>query len=184
MNDDDIIALYNKRSEQAISETAVKYGAICHSVAFGILHSDEDAEECVNDVYLAVWDTIPPEHPTSFRAFISKITRNRAVSRLRRATAERRGGTQYELLLGELSECIPAGGGDMTDNLALSQAMNGFLSSLDPTMRMVFMRRYWYMKSIKQIARDYKLTEVNVRVLLHRARGKLKKCLTDEGIIL
>ena len=184
MNDEELIALYNKRSEQAIEETSKKYGGLCRSVAYGILRSEEDAEECVNDAYLAVWRAIPPEHPSSFSAFISKITRNAALNRLRERRAERRGGEQYDILLGELSECLPAGGGDMTDDIALSQAMNRFLSSLDPTARMVFMRRYWYMKSSKEIAREFRLTDANVRIILHRARKKLKKCLSLEGIEL
>ena len=184
MNDEEIIGLYNKRSEQAIIETAGKYGGLCYAVAYDILRSGEDAEECVNDAYLSVWNSIPPEHPASLRAFISRITRNSALNRVRRKSAEKRGGTQYELLLGELAECLPSGGGDMTERVALSAAMNSFLSSLDQTSRMVFMRRYWYMKSTREIAREYKLTETNVRVILHRVRKRLAEHLSAEGIDL
>lgn len=182
MNDEEIISLYNKRSERAIEETSQKYGGLCRSIAFGILRSDEDAEECVNDAYLAVWRSIPPEHPMSLSAYLSKITRNTALNRVRDRTAEKRGGTQYDQLLGELAECLVSESGDMVDSIALSLAINSFLSSLDPTTRMIFMRRYWYMKQTKEIAREFRLTDVNVRLILHRARKKLKEYLSREGI--
>ena len=182
MDDEAIILLYNQRSERAIEETSRKYGGLCRSIAYDILQSNEDTEECVNDTYLSLWNSIPPEQPMSLSAYIGRITRNAAVDRIRHNRMKKRGGDQYEALIGELADCIPAVDGDITDNVAISLAINRFLGSLTPTARLIFMRRYWYMCSTRQIARELRLTETNVRVTLHRARKKFKKLLEEEGI--
>lgn len=182
MSDDSIIELYNKRSERAAEETAKKYGGYCYSVAYSILRSHEDAEECVNDAYLAVWQAIPPGSPSSLGAFIGRIVRNLALNRVRFNSTEKRGGSQYDIMLDELGECVPAGTGDIADDVALTHALESFLMSLTPTPRMVFIRRYWYMRTEGEIAREYHITELNVRVILHRTRKKLAAYLEKEGI--
>ena len=182
MDDEAIIALYIKRSERAVEVTAEKYGALCRSVAYDILRSREDAEECVNDTYLSAWESIPPDHPSNLGAYLCRITRNRALNMIRESSAQKRGGVQYDMLLGELDDIVPDSGGDIADTVALRTAMTKFLTGLDPKSRMVFMRRYWYMRSTREIARDFKLSETTVRVTLHRVRKKLKKYLEENGI--
>ena len=182
MDDDKIVRHYMSRQESAIAETATKYGALCYSVAYGILGSREDAEECVNDTYLRAWNSIPPEEPDHLGAFLSKIVRNLAVDRHRRNTAEKRSGT-VSAAFDELAAVIPDGNSElMTDRLALKTAMNRFITSLSPRNRMIFMRRYFYMDSTKDIARMLTTTDTSVRVTLSALRRKLRKFLSEEGI--
>jgi len=175
-----ILDLYWKRDEDAISQTEKKYGRYCHSIAYNILFSDEDAEECVNDTYLKVWNSIPPERPRIFKSFIGRITRNLALDRYDYNTAEKRGGTS--VILSELDECIPDTSEDSADDLALSAAINSFLASLSQRTRTVFMQRYFYACSVKQISESVGMTEVNVKVTLLRTRAKLRAHLEKEGI--
>ena len=107
MNDADIVALFWQRSERAIPETETVYGAYCHTVAFNLLRNTEDAEESVNDTWLAAWNAMPPERPDSLKAFLGRITRNIAVTRLRRSRSQKRGGGEACIVIEELSECLP-----------------------------------------------------------------------------
>ena len=187
MSDDTIISLFNKRNERAIEETSRKYGNYCMTIAQSILRSEEDAEECVNDAYLAVWNAIPPESPVSLGAFVGRIVRNLALNRLRYITAEKRGGAKgvnYDIVVDELSDAVPSDDGDIADEVALTHALDSFLTSIPPMQRMVFMRRYWYMRTEREIAKEYHITELNVRVILHRVRKKLAAHLEKEGISL
>ena len=186
MDDRQIIALYNERSEAALSETAKKYGRYCRTVAYNILYNEEDSEECVNDTWLRAWESIPPQCPERLSAFLGKITRNLALNRYKHNTREKRGGGQTLLVLEELAECIP--GADSTEEAAeealLVEVLNGFLGKLPTDKRKIFMRRYWYMSSVKEIAEDFGLSESNVKMTLLRLRRKLKQTLEKEGIIL
>ncbi len=184
MDDRTLIELYNQRNEAAISETQFKYGRYCFSIAHSILNSDEDSEECVNDTYLKVWNSIPPHAPTRFSAFIGKITRNTAIDRYMQKRAQKR-NAGVELALEELSECLPSDSeGDMTDELVLKHAIDSFLGSLPKRTRVIFMRRYWYMSSIKEIADGLSLSESNVKVILMRTRERFREHLENEGIII
>lgn len=186
MDDRQIIALYNERSEAALSETAKKYGRYCRTVAYNILRNEEDSEECVNDTWLRAWESIPPQCPERLSAFLGKITRNLALNRYKHKNREKRGGGQTVLVLEELNECIP--GADSTEEAAnealLVEVLNGFLAELPVDKRKIFMRRYWYLSSVKEIAEDFGLSESNVKMTLLRLRSKLKSVLEKEGILL
>ena len=179
--DEDIVNLYFDRSEEAIAACQVKYGKSCHTVAYNILHSDEDAEECVNDTWLRAWNSIPPERPTRLGAWLSTVTRRLALTRYEKKTAAKRNGGM-EASLEELSECVTAGSLTIADEVALSEAINGFLASLPTRTRMIFMRKYWYMDSIADIAKALGMGESAVKVTLHRTREKFRKHLAKEGI--
>ena len=183
MEDSKIIELYWDRDEQAISETKNKYGRYCHSIAYNILHSNMDAEECVNDTYVKTWNTIPPSRPVKLCAFVGRITRNTALDRYDASLAQKRdGGTA--LVLDEMAECLPCADetGNIAEEYVLKEAINGFLKSLPQRTRIVFMRRYWYLSSIEEIATDLEMSESNVKVTLMRTRTKFREYLTRKGI--
>jgi RNA polymerase sigma-70 factor (ECF subfamily) len=110
MNDEQIITLYVSRDQQAITETDTQYGSYCHQIALRILGSNQDAEETVNDTWLHTWDSIPPNHPSALKLYLAKITRNLAFSRYRSKAAQKRGGSEIEMALEELSECVSSTG--------------------------------------------------------------------------
>lgn len=179
--DEAIIALYFDRSEEAIAACQVKYGKTCHTIAYNILHSDEDAEECVSDTWLRAWNAIPPEKPARLGAWLSTVTRRLALTRYETKTAAKRyGGIQASLE--ELAECVADGGLTIADEVALAGAINSFLASLPARTRMIFMRKYWYMDSIADIADKFGMTQSAVKVTLHRTREKFRKHLDKEGI--
>lgn len=184
MDDTKIIKLYMERSEQAILETSQKYGRYCHFIAFNILQNDNDAEECVNDTYLRTWNAIPPKQPNRLQTFLGKITRNLALNRYEKQSAQKRGGGKVSTILDELDECISseACAETFVDELAIKDILDSFLSKLPAETRKIFVRRYWYMDSIKDIAKAYGLTESKVTVILFRARAKLKEGFEKEGI--
>lgn len=186
MDDQQIIALYWQRSENAISETTQKYGRYCHTVAYNILQNEEDALECVNDGYLRAWNAIPPAQPNNLKTYLGKIVRNLALNRWETETAEKRGGGTVPQVLEELQTCIPSAipGEQMLDSILLKDVLNRFLASLKPDARKIFVRRYWYMSSVKEIAREFGMTESKVTVTLCRTRQRLAQLLEKEGIIL
>ncbi len=185
MDDQKIVDLYWERSETAISETQKKYGKYCYHIAYTILHSNEDAEECVNDTYLRAWGAMPPAKPSRLSTFLGKITRNLALDRLDKNTAQKRSGA-VELTLDELSECIPDADStlDPADEIVLGDAINSFLAGLPVKTRQVFVRRYWYLSSVKSIARDAGMSESAVKVSLMRTREAFRLHLEKEGIVL
>ncbi len=182
MEDKDIIKLYWERSENAISETAKKYGRYCHYIAYQILYSDLDAEEIVNDTYLKTWNTIPPNRPEPLKPYVGMITRQLSYNAYEAKTAQKRGG-QFHTVLGELSECIPDSdsGNDIGESVALCDALNRFIRSLPNKTQIIFMRRYWYASPISEIAKAFGMSESHVGVLLFNTRKKLKKFLSKEG---
>ena len=183
MEDGRIVELYWERDEQAIAETQTRYGKYCHRIAYNVLHSDEDAEECVNDTYVRAWNSMPPQRPSRLAAFLGRITRNLALDRYLFDRAQKR-ARSTELILDELEECIPdpVTAPPLAEEIALRDAINAFLASLPQKNRMVFLRRYWYLSPIKEIAADYGMTESNVKVMLHRTRQSFKAYLEKEGI--
>lgn len=185
MDDKLIVQLYWERSENAITETDKKYGKYCYAIAYNILADHEDSMECVNDTYLNVWESIPPHRPQRLLPFLGKITRNISLNRYSFLHAEKRGGSQISLCLDELSNISNSAYGDSAiDDIALAEILNRFLSELSPENRKIFMRRYWYFSSVKEIAKDYGLTESKVKMSLMRTRSKLKQYLEKEGISL
>ncbi len=186
MDDKQIVDLYWERSETAISETAKKYGKYCRYIAFNILHNDEDSKECVNDTYLRAWNNIPPHRPSVLRTFLGKITRNLSLDRYEQFNAEKRNSGQMPLVYDEIQECIPPldSTANIIEEIALTEVFNRFLTSLSLEQRKVFMRRYWFFSSIKEIATDYGMSESKVKMSLLRSRNELKKMLVKEGISL
>lgn len=186
MDDCEIIALYWKRSEDAISETASKYSRYCKSIANNILLNADDADECVNDTYLHTWQSIPPQNPTLFSAFLGKITRNLALNKYKQLNAVKRGGGQVKILLSELEDCIPSA--DSVEEAyqvgIAAQAISSFLHSIDTQSRIVFVRRYWYADSIATIGSRYQMSDSKVKSMLFRNRNKLRIYLEKEGIVL
>lgn len=172
MDDPQIIELYWARSEQAISETSAKYGAFLWRIARNILESHDDADECVNDTYLRAW--------------LGRITRNLSLDRWNQARAQKRGGSSMELLLGELSECVPAPGRteQRLEDQALADSLNAFLGTLSRESRVIFLRRYWYGDRLEVITAGMNCSAGKVKSSLFRTRSKLRAYLQKEGIDL
>ena len=186
MEDNQIVDLYWARSEEAISETANKYGHYCYYIANNILHNKEDSEECVNDTYLNAWNAMPDQRPNKLPAFLGRITRNLSLQRLEKYTAEKRGAGQVPLALDELQDCIPETDNTdhIVDDLMLADLLNRFLASLTAEKRIIFMRRYWYFSPVAEIASDLAVSESKVKMSLLRSRNELKLLLMKEGIEL
>ena len=185
MEDKQIVELYWARSETAISETEKKYGRYCHYIAYQILHNDEDAKEVVNDTYLKTWNTIPPKRPDPLKPYVGTISRQLALDVYKKQHAQKRSG-QVPLVLDELSECIPDNdsGADIGESVALSDALNRFMWNLPQRTRNIFVRRYFYMSSVAEIAKDFSMKESNVTMHLLRTRKKLEQFLRKEGFDL
>ena len=184
MEDRQIVELYWERSEEAIAATADKYGRLCHYIAHNILHNDLEAEECVNDTYLKVWNAIPPEKPDTLSPFLARITRNLALNRYQANKTQKRGGGQVELVLDEWSDCLPEQQNRdiLADDIALADVFNRFLALLSKEHRKIFVRRYWFMSTIQEIAEGFSMSESKVKMVLLRTRKKFKKFLEKEGI--
>ena len=184
LTDAEIVEMLWQRSEEGLNRAVQKYQRLCFRLAMNLLGQKEDAEECVNDVYLAVWDTIPPNRPDSLMAYVGRVTRNIAVSRLRKREAKRRncGGT---VLLDELAECLPdTNCSDPADDITLRDALDSFLRNQTPEDRTILLRRYYDGEPIDAIAKDLNLRSGTVRVRLHRLRERLREHLESNGISL
>lgn len=181
MEDRQIIKLLWDRAEAAIDALAAKFGKRLHRTAMNILGDRQDAEEAVNDTYLAVWNAIPPAQPDPLGAFVFKIGRNTALNHLRTRSAQKR-SSGYTLCLDELAEVLPAASvEEELDAKALGQAIDCFLATLEPNSRTLFLRRYWFGDSVKELSRYAGVSENVLSVRLHRIRGKLKDYLNKEG---
>ena len=185
MEDGQIINLYWNRDQEAIRETEGKYGAVLHSIAWNLLHSREDSEECVNDTYLRAWNAIPPARPVFLRSWLGQITRNLSLDLWKRRQAEKRGGG-VEMLLGELEDCVPAPGGPerVVEDQELAELLNAFLRGLSREARAMFLRRYWYGQSLAEISGALGCGEGKVKSSLFRSRKALGEFLKREGIAL
>ena len=185
MDDKQIVDLYFARKEQAIRETAKKYGKYCFAIARNILQNSSDAEETVNDTYMGAWNSIPPHRPAMLSTYLGKITRRLAMKRWRYRDAVRRGSGETSLTLEELADCIPAPGGDPQRSLEtaeLARLLDRFLDGLPETERRVFVCRYWYMLSVAEIARRFSFSVSKVKSMLMRTRLKLREMLEKEGV--
>lgn len=185
MEDEKIIELFWNRSESAISETAQKYGNYCYSIAYNILTNSEDAEESVNDTYMAAWKAMPPRRPSILATFLGKITRHLSIDRWRSRNRYKRGGGEIVLALEELEDCIAD---SQTVEMALERkqlavVFNRFLDSLPEMDRRVFLCRYWYLDPIADIAGYYGFSVSKVTSMLHRTRKKLRTTLEKEGLL-
>ena len=182
MDDNSIIELYYNRDEQAIDVTKKKYGRLVYSVAFNVVRSAEDSEECENDTYYRAWQSIPPTRPSILSAVLCKIARNLAINRIR--DEKRRPELFTSVIFEEICETIPDTDGDITDDIELRDALNDFLASLGKTKRMIFVKRYFYMREINEIAREVDVTFGNVKTTLYRLRKELREFLENRGIVL
>ncbi len=182
LEDSKIIELFFARAEQAIVELSAKYGTGCGRIARNILKNDLDAEECVNDTYLAVWNTVPPQNPDPLRAYVFRIVRNISIAKYHANTCAKR-NSYYDVALEELESSLSA---FLTveqeiEANELSRLLDGFLVTLDRESRVMFVRRYWYSDSISDIAERFQMSRNNVYVRLSRIRKKLKNYLKKEG---
>ena len=182
MEDEQIVALYFRRSEQAIQETDRKYGHYCFQIANGILSSPEDGEECVSDTYMKAWEIIPPQRPNYFYAFIASICRHLSLHRVNWNLAAKR-NAEVVSLTQEMELCIPDTLRDSEwEDREIGRVMDAFLESLPKETRLIFLRRYWHVDTIAEIAARYGMTESKVKMQLSRTRAKLRTYLEQEGI--
>ena len=184
MDDASIIELYWQRSDQAVSETAAKYGKYCRIIAYNVLSNAEDAEECVNDTYMAAWNSIPPNRPPELSPFLAAICRRIAISRLRKKCRDKRGGGQAETAFEELAECM-ASPHDVVREIEqkeLNLALNWFLSQLAADERDMFVSRYFFAASVAEIAEKFSFSQSKVKTALYRTRKKLRDYLIKEGL--
>lgn len=182
MDDSKIIELFFARSEDAIKHTNDVYGRRLFYLADNIVHNDQDAEESVNDTYMKAWDTIPPQRPEHFFAYIAKICRNFALKRIDWQKAKKR-NAEVVTLTQEMENCIPDTYRDIeADARELGRILDAFLRTLTPENQKVFLRRYWYVDTISEIAVRYGISEGAVQMRLNRTRRKLAMYLAKEGI--
>ncbi len=182
MEDIQIIKLFFSRNEQAIKETDIKYGAGLFRLSMRMLNNREDAKECRSDTYLNAWNTIPPNNPSILYAYLMKICRCISCNRINWNLAKKRHASVVELTA-ELENCIPDERAEQAFlQEEIGEVLNRFLRSLQKEKRIIFMRRYWYAQSIREIAEDFQLTEGKVKMSLSRTRTKLKEYLEKEGI--
>ena len=184
MEDSAIIDLYWAREERALEESDRKYGQLCRTVAYNILHSREDSEECVNDTWLRAWNAMPPQRPGVLGAFLSRITRNLSLDRYKAGHAGKRGGGQLPLALEELGACVPARETveEAMEIKELARVLDRFLRTLPEKECCLFLRRYWYVDSTREIAQRYHMAEGSVKSTLYRIRRKLREQLEREGV--
>lgn len=185
MEDSRIVDLYWARDEQAIDATAKKYGRYCYRIAFNILSNNEDANESVNDTYMGAWKSMPPHRPSVLSTFLGKLTRRISLNKWRNQNRIKRGSGEVMLALDELSECIPSQQNSEREleMKELAQAINHFIGALQPTERDVFVSRYWFLASIKEISLNFDFTESKTKSILFRVRKKLMNYLLKEGLV-
>lgn len=186
MDDVQIIELYFARSERAIEETDIKYGRFLHTVINNILRSLEDTEEVVSDTYMGAWNSMPPTRPNVLKHFLSRIARNLSLDRLDYMKAKKR-SLYAETLLSELDDCVPASTGGPEgawEDKEIARVINEFLEKQEQLNAAVFVKRYYYGSSLRDIALDYNISERKVKYILHRMRLKLREALRKEGVVL
>lgn len=184
MDDSQIIDLYFRRDEAAISQTAAKYGVFCHNLARNILSVDADAEECVNDTYLQAWNSIPPTRPDKLGAWLGRVVRNLAINLWNKNHCKKR-YSGMELLLNELEECIPSPGTveNAIEEKELTGIINVWLSSLPKNDRVFFMRRYWNGEAVNALAAECGMTQGCLAKRMYRLRQNLKATLEQAGYL-
>ena len=178
MDESLIVDLLWRRSEDALTVCASQFGAYCHRIAMNVMHNGDDADECVNETWLKVWDAIPPAKPDKLRAFIGKVTRNISINRYNSDHAQKRVRT-VDIVIDELAD-IPA---PQADDGEITQTINAFLRAEPERNADIFIKRYWYLQSVKDIAVEYGWSENRVAALLFRMRDRLKLKIESEGLM-
>lgn len=184
MEDSEITAQLWQRRETALNEIIRRYGRMLKSFAGRILPTAQDAEECINDALLDIWNTVPPKRPASIASYAVMLTRRRAIDRIRHLTAKKRGGGVYPVALDELEDCIPAHASSDENTDALREAIDSFLSGLSPEDRLIFMGRYFALESIDALAENNRTTKNTIHIRLSRMRKKLRQELEERNIYL
>ena len=186
MEDNKILDLFFSRSELALEAARLKFGKRLFITAKNILHSNEDAEECVNDTLMKAWEFIPPNRPELPGAYLAKIVRNIAINKYNARNAAKRGGGAVTTLIGELAECVPSLDSTQPERVfergQTSTAINAFLEKADKPARVAFVLRYFHGESILDIANRFEVSESKVKSILFRLRKKLRAHLEKEGI--
>ena len=183
MQDNEIISMLEDRDESAIVQLALSYGRLLRRIAENILRSSEDAEECVNDALLKVWNTVPPVKPQSLCSYAAMVTRGLAINRYNSHHADKRAHNTTPL--DELADFLTTGETpeDSIEAQALAEAINAFLAKLDADSRILFIRRYWYCDSMASLASRLNISENNLNVRLYRIRRKLKQHLERSHLL-
>ena len=186
MLDEEIVNLYWKRDERAIRETKTAYGRYLHKIAYNVLSDIEDCRESVNDTYLAAWNSMPPNRPSILSTYLGKITRRISIDIFRKKNCEKRRASEYALSLDELQECVP--GGNLPEEelevKMLAKAINEFLRLQSDDARNLFIGRYYFLDSLRDVARYCGMSESKAKTILYRTRCNLKAHLEQEGFVL
>lgn len=185
LDDKSIIELFFGRSEKALEELDSKYGKLCHKLSHNILNNRQDAEECVNDAYLSVWNAIPPTKPDPLRAYLCKVVRNLSLKSYYKKTAEKR-NSAYDIAMQELEDCLSAPDTVETEleTKELKRMIESFLDTLSEENRMVFLRRYWFSDSYAEIAERVDISQKSVSMRLVRIRNQLKQYLVKREVYI
>ena len=186
VSDEQILDQYFARDEQAVRLTTEKYGAYCHSIAGNLLADGRDAEECVSDTWFKAWNSIPPARPLNFKAYLGRITRNEALSLIRKDGAKKRASARYAVSMDELAECLTTEDNPVekaVDNGEIAACINEYLDGQPTEKRSMFVMRYFYLDSVRQAAGYAQMTEGNAKTTLYRLRQSLKKALQKEGLL-
>ena len=186
MQDENIVELYWLRSETAIRETEQKYGPYLSKIAYNILNNIDDSRESVNDTYLKAWNRMPPQKPSVLKTYLGKITRQLSIDIFRTRNRKKRGMSQYAVSLSELEECIPSNHSveREIELQFLGKTINEFLYTLSEQSRHIFVCRYYFCDSIKDISAFFAMSESKVKSILHRTRLSLKNHLESEGFFV
>ena len=184
MDDKSIVYLYWQRNERAIHETEARYGSYCRIIAYNVLADSEDAEECVNDTWLKAWNSMPSNRPSLLAPYLGKISRNLAISRLRKRNSLKRGNGTDNLAFEELSDCLDSGSNveHEIEIKELTRFIRDFLATLEQEPRYIFIARYWYVASIEEIADKFGFTPSKVKMSLMRTRNQLRNYLEVNGL--
>ena len=185
MTDHAILELFNRRDEKGLAAVQEQYSGYCYTVAYNVLGSREDAEECVNDTLIRLWNSIPPAQPESIGAYAAAAARNIAKNRWNQLHAQRRSGTEASIALEELviSPEAPDDVENEIDSRETGEAINRFLGGLHEKQRKIFVQRYWYFMPVEDIAADLRIPKSTVTVTLVRLRKKLRDYLEQEGLL-
>lgn len=184
MQDKNIIELFLQRNEEAIRQTDIKYRQYLFKISYSVLSHSEDSMECVNDTYLKAWNSIPPDIPNKLSVYLGKIVRNISLDRFRYNSAQKRFPASAAMSFDEITDIIPANddASKIVDEMYLTEIFNKFLGGLRERDRIIFVKKYWHLQSLKDIAKSMHLTEATVKMSLMRSRNKLRDILKKEGI--
>ena len=180
MDDIAIIELYFARDERAIKATEEKYGGLCRSISYNILNNEEDAKECVNDVYLGVWNAIPPMRPNCLKAFVCKVARNLSLKKYEFLSREKRSAA-LTVSFSELEQVLSDDAASISEE-RIGELISRFLHTQEKEVRQIFVRKYYFFESVEDIAKRYSYSQSKVKSILYRTRNKLKEYLSKEGI--